>query len=196
MIPHRFFRLVRFDLFHMFMCIFQCFILQQDFCCCFLSDTRQTRDIVRRISHQRFQINNLSRKKTVFFLHLSRMVIFNRGNTFHSLWNPDQNVIRCKLKQVTVPGYNCDFHSFCLAFPAKRSKNIIRLISLFCDNFDIHRREHFLDHRNLFTQLLRHWFSRSLILVIHFVPEGRRMKIKCHSEILGLLLLKNLEQNI
>ena len=121
MITHRFFCLVRFDLLEMCMRIFQCLVLQQDFRRGFLADTRQTRDIVCGIAHQRFQIDDLFREKTVFFQHLCRMVIFDRRHTLYGLWNPDQNVVRCKLQQVAVSRYDRNFHPFRLAFAAERS---------------------------------------------------------------------------
>ena len=196
MIAHRLFCLVRFDLLEMFMRIFQRLILQQDFCRGFLADARQSRDIVCRIAHQRFQIDDLFRKKTVFFQHLCRVVIFDRRHTLHGLWNPDQNVVRCKLQQVAVSGHDRNFHALRLAFAAECSEDVICLIALFGDDFNVHRCEHFLYHRDLFTQLLRHRLSRSLVLVIHLVAECRCMEVKCHGEVLRLLLIENFEQNV
>ena len=55
------------------------------------------------------------------FQHLCRMVIFDRRHTLYGFWNPDQNVVRCKLQQVAVSGYDRNFHPFRLAFAAERS---------------------------------------------------------------------------
>ena len=52
-------------------------------------------------------------------------------------------------------------------------KNIVRLISLFCENRNTHGRQDFLHKRYLLVKLLRHRFSCSLVGIKHFVAERR-----------------------
>ena len=124
------------------------------------------------------------------------MIILYRSFPSYCLGQAYHNLIRRKLKQIPVPGKDCRVHPLCLALLCQSSQNIICLISFFCHNINAHCRKDFLDQRHLFSQFLRHRLTRSLICLKHLVTESRRLQVKCHRQILGLLLLNRTKKNI
>ena len=75
----------------------------------------------------------------------------------------------------------------------KRPQNIVRLKALLLENRDVHGLQHLLQKGHLFAQLLRHALSGSLVAVKGSVAEGRRVQIKRHRQIIGLLLIQKLK---
>ena len=70
-----------------------------------LADFWNSRYIVRGISHQTFQLNELPWCYTVFINNILLIVIFNLCFTCFGLWYPDLDLCSRDLKQVSVSRY-------------------------------------------------------------------------------------------
>ena len=180
----------------MVMSIFNGTILHDQFGCCFFSYTGYSRNIICRISHKCFQINNLRRCNLVFFQHLFPMKIFDGCLTFGCFGKPDHDFFCCQLQKVSVSGKNGHIHSLLFAFFGKGSKKVICLIATFGYNFDSHGSKHFLDQRYLFSQFRWHRLSGSFVLTVDFVSESGLMNIKSHCKIIWFFFIQYTEKNV
>ena len=188
--------LIRFDFLQMGICIFNTAKLHNHFRCRFLSHTRNARNIVRGISHQSFQFNDLRRRYLIFFQNLRSMIIFDSGFPFHRLWQTDHNLLCRELEQITVAGKNCHIHSLCLAPPGNCAQKVVCLVSFHGYDIHAHGTEHFLHKRNLLTQFLRHCFSGAFVCVIDFMAECRCMKVKSNGQIIRFFLLQHFKKDV
>ena len=91
--------------------IFNAAVLTDDLNRRLFSDARHTRHIIRGITHQRFYIYKLLWRDTVLFHHLLRIVIFYLCSCLFRLWNPYLDLLRRKLQQIPVAGYDGNEHS-------------------------------------------------------------------------------------
>ena len=128
--------------------------------------------------------------------HISRKIIFNFSLSLLCLRNPHFDMLRGKLKCITVSRNDRDIQSFFFTLMRNRSKKIIRFQSCLFNNFNIHRLQDFFDHRNLLTQFFCHRLSCSFIFLIHFMPESWCMHVKCHRQIFWFFLIQYFEHNI
>ena len=185
----RFSGLVRLDFLHMFISIFHGSKRQEDLRGSLFSHSRYTWNVICGISHQGFQINDLRRCQLILVNHFLRVIILDDCLSLRRLRYPDQNMICGKLKQIPVSGQDGHIHPLLLSLPAQGSQKVICLISFHGHYWNTHSLKHLFHHRNLFPQLLGHCLSRTFVFLVHFVTEGRRVKIKGHSQILWLLLV-------
>ena len=164
-------------------------ICNDQFCCCLLSDSRDSRNIISRIPHQSFDIDQFFWRYLIFFFHIVRIIIFYDRSRHLRLRNPDLYVIGRKLKQITVTGNNTHFISGFFCSSGKRSQYIIRFISFLCNNRNIHCMQDFFHQGNLFMQFRRHRFSRPFILFKHLMPKCRCFQIKSNQQMRCRFLL-------
>ena len=136
----------------MLVCILNGAILYDQFGRCFLSDTRDPRDIVGGVSHQGLELNDLRRCYLIFLQNLLCMEILDRCLAPGCLWQTDHNLVCRKLEKVTVSGKDCDIHPLFLTSERQCAKKVICLISCHGYGLDSHGREYFPDQRYLLTQ--------------------------------------------
>ena len=196
MLAERFFRLIRLYLFQMLMSILNGTELHDHLGRGFLSNARDSRNIIGAVAHQRFQFYDLRRRYLIFLKNFRCMVVFNGCLSPDSLRKPDQHLICGKLKKITVSGKNGNIHTLCFTSSGDRTKKIICFIAFQGHDVDSHGRKHLLDQRNLFPKFLRHGFSGTFIGFISLMPERRCTQIKCNGKILRLLFLHDPEHNI
>ena len=144
MVTKSFFCTIWLDLFHMCISIFNRTICYDQISCRFFTDSRHTRNIIRSITHQCLQFNDLRRIHLISFLHVSRIIIFNLCGSSFGLWHPDQHIVRCQLQQIPVTRYNNSVDSFFLTDSRRRSKEIISLKSFFHQKRNTHSLQNFL----------------------------------------------------
>ena len=190
------FRTFRCDLFQMRIGVFNAFISNNQIGGGLLSDTRNTRNIIRAVTHQCLDINKFFRSHLITLHHICRIIIFNLRTGSFCFRNPNFYLICRQLKQITVTGNNADIHALCFCHPGNGSKQIIRFITRFFHNRDSHSLQNFFHDRHLLPQFLRHRFSRSLVGIKHLMAEGRLATVKCHRQIIRFFLIQNLEHNI
>ena len=161
-----------------------------------LPHLRHARNVVRRIPHQRFQVDKLDRIDLICRLHILRVVILHLRSAALGLGNADANVIRRHLQKIPVTRHESDLHPLPLRALRKGSQNVVRLQARLLHHADPHGKKQFLHHRHLFPQFRGHRFSRTLVLLVDLVPEGGRMDVKSHRQVVRLFLLQNLKHDI
>ena len=178
-------------LYHIRMCMnfLNASILSDQRSRCFFSNSRHTRNIVCRIPHQGFYVDKFLRCHLIPFFDICRQIIFNLCSGTLRLWNTNPDMIRSKLQQIAVPGYDRNFHPGTLSHSGKCTEKIIGFVSFHLNGTDPHRRKHFFHQRNLLPQGIIHRFSCSLICLIHFMTKSWCMNIKCNRQIIRLFLL-------
>ena len=162
----------------------------------FGSHLRHTGNIVRGIPHEGLQIHELLRGHLPGRKNVLRIVILDFRSSSLCLRNPDLDVFPGDLEQIPVAGNKSHLHAVPFAALCQGTQNVICLQSRLLYRTDSHRSKHFLHHRDLLPELLRHGLSRSFILCIQFVPECGCMYIKGHSKISRILFLQNLKHNV
>ena len=162
---------------------------------CLFSDAWNSWNVIGRVAHQRFQINELLRCHLITFFHICRIIIFHFSTTLLCLWNANLNMLRCKLQKISVSGNNGHFHSFFFTSSGQCSKKIVSLQSRTLYSLNPHRAKDFLNNRNLLPQFVCHRLSCSFVSVIHLMTECRRMHVKCDRQIIRLFFIQNLEHD-
>ena len=105
-------------------------------------------------------------------------------------------MLRGQLQKIPVPGKHRDLHALLLASLRHGSQKVVRLQPGLFHGQNPHGVEHLLEDRHLLVQLLGHGLSGALISIIHFMPEGRRLDVEGHRQIIRLFLIQHLEKCI
>ena len=92
MLFQRFFRSWRLHLVQMRISILDASVCHDQVCGCLFSNGRNARNIVRSITHQRLDINELSRRYLVLPFHILRIVIMDLRRSAAGLRDPDLDV--------------------------------------------------------------------------------------------------------
>ena len=156
-------------------------------------NTGNSRNIIRRIPHQRLDVNKFLRCHLIACFYILFQIVLDFRSGLFCLWYPDFYMFCCKLQKITVTGNHGNLHAFPLPGECKRSKQIVCLIPFFFHNADTHGSQHFFHQRNLFTQRIVHRSPCSLVAFKHFVAERRRMYVKRNRQIIRLFLFQNLK---
>ena len=196
MIAQRCHGFLRSDVLHMRVGILHGSVLLQDFRSRLDADSGNTRNIIRGIPHERLQFHNLGRSQSVGFFHVPGMIIRDLRLSAFCPGNPYQNLFCRQLQQIPVAGNHRNVQPLFLRLYGKSSQNIIRLKPFLHDDGNAHGLQHLLHQGNLLPEFLRHGMSCPFIGLVHFVAEGRRVRIESDCQIIRLFLLQNLKKNI
>ena len=162
------------DLFHMGVSSFDVSISRNQRSRTFFSDPRNSRNVVGRIAHQRFQLDNLGRRDLISIYHILCVIILNLCHPFAGLGHPDHNLVCGNLQKIPVSGYDHRLKPFCLTFSGRSTQQIVCLIPLLHEQRDVHGLQKLLEHRNLLPQFMGHLFSCPFVCLVHLMPESRR----------------------
>ena len=161
-----------------------------------LAHSRHSRNVIRRVPHERLHINKFRRRDPVSLLHVRGKIIRHLGPALLRPGNPDLHMLGGKLQRIPIPGNDGHLHPLLLTGPGNGPQQVVRFQPRLLHDLNPHGLKHFLDHRNLLTQLLRHGLSGTLVVRVHLMPEGRRVDVKCDRQVFRLFLIQNLEQDI
>ena len=155
----------------------------------FFSDARHTRNIVRRITHQCFEIDHVNRIKAILLAEYIRCVFCNGGLTLARDGQQNAGSAADQLQGVFISGYNQTGISMVICLPAQCAEQIIRFKSCLFHIWDSHRVQHFPNERKLLRQFVRHTLSCSLVLCIFFMPKGLFSDVKAYHNTVRLVLV-------
>ena len=158
-----------------------------------LADARNAGDIVGRIAHQGLQLNDLERRYLIFINDILGIVILRLSHAAFGLRQTDTDVLGGQLQKIPIAGQYRHLHAPGLASFRHGSQEIVRLQTGLFHGRNAHGVQHVFQHRHLLMKLRRHGFSGALIGVVHLMPEGRRLHIEGHRQIIGLFLLQHLK---
>ena len=153
-------------------------------------------DIVGTVAHQRLDMDKAIRCNLILLEDIGGVIVLYDCLPLPGLGNPYAGVFRGDLQKVPVSGQERDFHSFCFPAPCQRSENVVRFKTCLFADLDSHGLQHFFDQRDLLPKLFGHRFAGALVLLVHLVAESRRVHIKCHRQIIRLLLVENFKKNV
>ena len=193
MLLQRIFRPVGLDLLHMGVGVFDIAVLNDQIRGGLLADARNAGDIVGRITHQGLQLDDLKRGHLIPVNDVLRVIILGLSHTSFRLWQADANMLGGQLQKIPVAGQYRHLHAQGLASFRHGSQEIVRLQTGLFHGRNAHGVQHVFQHRHLLMKLRRHGFSGALIGVVHLMPEGRRLHIEGHRQIIGLFLLQHLK---
>ena len=169
---------------------------RDDLCRCLLTHTRNSRDVIRRITHQCLHIDKFRWCNEIPCFHILRIIILNFSSFFLRLRNPDHRRVRSQLQKIPVPGNDPHIESLLLHRQRYSADQIIRFEAFQRHQRDIHSPQDILHHRDLLPQLLGHRASRPLVGIVHLMAERRSMEIEGDSEILRLFFIKYSKHDI
>ena len=179
------------DLLHMGVGIFDIAILDNQVRGRLLADARNARDIVSRIAHQGFQLDNLKRSHLILVDDVLGIIILRLGHAALCLRQTNADVFGGQLQEIPVTGQHGHFHAPRLAPSGHGSQQIVCLQSRLFHGLNAHGVQHILQHRHLLMKLRGHGLSCPFVGVVHLVPESRRFHIESHRQIIGLFLLQH-----
>ena len=141
-------------------------------------------NIIGRISHKSLNVYKLSGGDAVHLLHIRGSIMLNRCGAKFRFGNNNSCIFRGKLQKIPVsrnykslvPGFICTL--------CKGTYYIISLVAFLLNALYIHGLKNFLHHRYLGHKFRCRRFAVTLVLLIHFMPEGRSMHIKGHRHII------------
>ena len=162
----------------------------------FLSDGRDSRNIIRSISHQSLYIDKLPGRYMVLPLHILRIIIMDLGGSPACFRDPYLDPLICQLQKIPVAGNYRNGNAGRLAALGHRSQNIVCFVTRQRQDRDPHGLKDLFHQGHLLMKLLRHGLSRSLVISVHLMTEGGLLQIKGYRKVIRLLLIQNLKHNI
>ena len=153
----------------------------------FRADARYAGYVVGTVANQCQVIDDLFRKDIELFLD----AIAVQYCAAHGVDQGD--VVIDELRHVFVTGRYQDLHAVCRGLPAQGANDIVGL-----DAFDSqHRQTHgwhgFEQRIYLQAQVIGHWRPVRLVCIEYFVPKRFSGSVEYHHEVLGVLLLRELQ---
>ena len=150
------------------------------------SHSRNSRNIVRRISHQPFQINKLCRCKPVALHHFLVIIKFKVADSF--LGYENLRFVSRKLQSIPVACNNQRLQIFFLCDSCNGADDVVGLKALKLKGLYVHCVQNVLQQRHLHDKFRRHGFSPCLVLIVFEMPEGRCFQVKCNGDIFRFII--------
>ena len=159
-----------------------------------LTDPRNPRQIVRLVSHETLQINELLRCEFISLFHLLRIIQIELRNALPG----DQYMgsIGRQLQRILVPGDNQRLQALCFTHLRNGADDIIRFETVCFQIPDSHSSQDLLHNRHFHGQFCRHFPPPRLVLVVRFMPEGGRLPVPCHRHVSRIVIIEDLQQHI
>ena len=163
---------------------------------CFFTHSRDAGNVVRRVAHQAFHLDELAGPDAVFFKYGG--LVHHGGNAAAHLGAGQKHagVGPHKLQAVPVSGCDGAFVAAGSAGGGQRAQNIVGLVALARHHFVAEVRQQLFQHGKLGGQLFGHSFALSLVAAVHFVAEGGRFQVKGDRYLVRFFLGFQLKQDI
>ena len=156
----------------------------------FFADAGDARDIVRAIAHHRLEIHQLAWLKPPFLAecrHIPDLVVIAPLRQLHP------NMRTKQLQDIAVAGGDMHIQTHVDRLPADRAQHIIRLHIGHGQLRDVKRLDQLANAIELAAQVVWHFLARRLVLGINLLARAQAF-VKCDREILGLIMLVNIQQ--
>ena len=158
------------------------------------ADAGHARNVVRRIAHERLEVNQANWVEAVFLAE-SGGVVGLIGGLSHA--GGDQHNGRAAADQLEAVPVTGDDHAgvaVLVRAAADGAEQVIRLVACLFAAGNAQSIEHLLCNRQLRRQLIRHPLAGGLIGVEFKVAEGFLLHVKADDGAVGLLLVLQFEQ--
>ena len=158
------------------------------------TDAGHARNIVRRIAHERLEVNQANRVEAVFLAEGSGVVGLVGGLSHAGGDQHNGRAAADQLQAVAVTGYDHAGVAVLVRAAADGAEQVIRLVARLFAPDDAQRIEHLLCQRQLCGQLVRHPLAGGLVGVEFEVAEGFLLYVKADDGAVRLLLVLQFEQ--
>ena len=155
---------------------------------------RHAGDVVRRVAHQRLEVDQIDRVKAVFFAELFGIIGLVGGLPHAGRDQAHGRPAADQLQAVPVAGDDDAAVAVLVRAAADRADQVVRLVARQLAAHEPHRVQHFLHHRQLGGELIRHALAGGLIGIKLQMAEGFFLYVKAHDRAVGLLVVLQLEQ--
>ena len=158
------------------------------------ADAGHARDVVRRIAHERLEVDEMDGVEAVFLAESGGVVGLIGGLSHAGGHEHDGRAAADKLQAVAVTGYDYTGVTVLVRAAADRAEQVIRLVARQLAAGNAQGIEHLLCNRQLRRKLVRHALAGSLVGVEFEVAEGFLLHVKADDGAVGLLLVLQFEQ--
>ena len=169
--------------------------LRDEFCCGLFSDTRTARNVVRCVSHETEQVNDLFCPfNPIFFTNLLRSERLQSSAPV--FWAAHENPRFHQLRIVFVGSHEVNFKSLFGCLQGECADDIVRLKARHFENGDAVGANDFFDDGHRSLDVFRRGFALCFVGGINFVPERAARRIKGNADIVRVLLLQQVFQRV
>ena len=158
------------------------------------TDAGHARDIVRRIAHERLEVNQANRVEAVFLAEGGGVVGLVGGLSHAGGDQHNGRAAADQLQAVAVTGYDHAGVAVLVRAAADRAEQVVRLVARQLAAGNAQGIEHLLCNRQLRRKLVRHALAGGLVGVEFEVAEGFLLHVKADDGAVGLLLVLQFEQ--
>ena len=160
------------------------------------ADALHAGDVIRGVAHQALHLDELLRRKAVFFLNGILVHHHGLAASHHGSSQQYGGALAHQLQAVAVSG-----GKETVIFPggagsSQCAQNIVRFPALGGNGAVAKVCQQLLEHRHLLCQFLGHGVAGGLVAIVHFMPEGGSFQVKSHGHLVRLALLEQGEQNV
>jgi hypothetical protein len=151
-------------------------------------------NVVRRVAHQRLQINHMNGVEAVFLPervggHVLRQRLAHAGG-----YQLHLGVFRNQLQRVLVSRGSHAVPARSLAPAGDGADEVVGLPALQLVAGDVQRVQHLFHHRDLHPQLLRHGLAGGLVGRVGLVAEGGGVEVEGDAQGVGILVVFQAQQ--
>ena len=154
------------------------------------ANARHAGDIVARVAHQGFEVDNVDGRKAVDLTKALGRHVLRRGLA-HARGNElDGRVLGHELQRILVSRGDDTVPACAFALARDRADQIVGFKARELVAGDVHRVEHVLEHRHLHGKLFGHGVARGLVALVLEVAERRLAAVEGDAQRLGLFLVE------
>ena len=154
------------------------------------ANARHAGDIVARVAHQGFEVDNVDGRKAVDLTKALGRHVLRRGLA-HARGNElDGRVPGHELQRILVSRGDDTVPACAFALARDRADQIVGFKARELVAGDVHRVEHVLEHRHLHGELFGHGVARGLVALVLEVAERRLAAVEGDAQRLGLFLVE------
>ena len=166
----------------------QCTVGEQKLRCRLGSDTANSRNVVRTVPHQAFEVDQPRRLEAVFRAEHIRGIVGRDGLPGFRRHQLYRHVLAYELQRIPVSRNDHAVVALARTDLAHRAQNVVCLPAFALIDGNVHCAENLFHQRHLHCQLLGHRMARRLVAVVSLMAEGRCLEIKCHAKRVRLLV--------
>ena len=154
------------------------------------ANARHAGDIVARVAHQGFEVDNVDGRKAVDLTKALGRHVLRRGLA-HARGNElDGRVLGHELQRILVSRGDDTVPACAFALARDRADQIVGFKARELVAGDVHRVEHVLEHRHLHGELFGHGVARGLVALVLEVAKRRLAAVEGDAQRLGLFLVE------
>ena len=160
-------------------------------------DAPDAGDVVGAVPHDGLQVHDAARGQAPVFFREHLLVVQLRGGLAHAGRHQGHPGLAGDILQaVPVAGDDGGDAPLAGAQAAQGTQQVVRLIALHLHPGDAQAVQGGLDQGHLVRQLLGHGLALGLVARIGLVAEGGGLQVEAHADLVGAVILPQLEQHI